>query len=435
MRPATTLAIAAAFVVAIVLVWSPTAPQTGALHILPCPDLDGDGQVTTLDIVVIESTWLGQEVPPAPIQADQDLDGDVDINDLNLIVAAFANTETCQDAPIGPKPDEPEMSLGAQGQIDCDGDGRDDYKPKQIEKPAKCTAIYNPDNPKKNEFQITIDANELPPGGYGGFFSELAGVCDPGPGCVAGWLTANRKPCKMEIVWPDSVKPNCKGGPARQPLHDDQTSNNPPHPLSTFTGTLVKVNAHCPGVGQFEVVLVALPSATGGTAYEDADKNVIPVKIVAFRNIDLDGDTTPESIGAADVLAINCVTPAKGALDADQDGCSDQAENGPLPELGGQRDYLNIWDVFTLDAQDAGGNNVGLGQGVALKANINIPNILLLASHFGDTGDTKIHPLSDATGPGYHTRFDRGPLQGDPPDGAVGILDILQMAAQFGLIC
>ena len=66
MRPATILAVAAALVVAAVLVSSPTAPQTRALHILPCPDLNGDGLVTSTDFLFIATTYVGQSVPPAP---------------------------------------------------------------------------------------------------------------------------------------------------------------------------------------------------------------------------------------------------------------------------------------------------------------------------------------------------------------------------------
>ena len=72
---------------------------------------------------------------------------------------------------------------------------------------------------------------------------------------------------------------------------------------------------------------------------------------------------------------------------------------------------------------------------------MSIADIFAVAGHFGDMGDTAIDPLSDASGAGYHTRFDRGVQVGDniwnlaPPDGAIDLSDIFAVAAQFGLDC
>ena len=68
-------------------------------------------------------------------------------------------------------------------------------------------------------------------------------------------------------------------------------------------------------------------------------------------------------------------------------------------------------------------------------------DIFAVAGHFGDTGDAGIDPLSDASGDGYHTRFDRGDQIGPnswnraPANGAITIEDIFAVAAQFGLNC
>jgi hypothetical protein len=71
----------------------------------PCPDLNGDGVVTVADIV-IESTYLGQSVPPAPPQADMNKDGLVDDADLALFSPPLLSPPewiaTCQTSPIGP---------------------------------------------------------------------------------------------------------------------------------------------------------------------------------------------------------------------------------------------------------------------------------------------------------------------------------------------
>jgi hypothetical protein len=81
------------------------APSVEATHAMPCPDLNGDGTLTVVDVTILAS-YMGWTVPPAPIQADMDLDGDVDQDDVDYfflpIYKPWPNfTFYCQDTPIG----------------------------------------------------------------------------------------------------------------------------------------------------------------------------------------------------------------------------------------------------------------------------------------------------------------------------------------------
>lgn len=104
--------------------------------------------------------------------------------------------------------------------------------------------------------------------------------------------------------------------------------------------------------------------------------------------------------------------------------------------LGGLRDPFSIWDVFDTRTEN------GLGAGAALTGVVGIEDVLDVAGHVGQRGTPSADPLSDASGPSYHTRFDRGGPQpgGDPWDlapanGSIGLGDILDAANQFGLMC
>jgi hypothetical protein len=72
---------------------------------MPCPDLDGNRTVNVAD-VVIESTYVGLSVPPAPLQADMNRDRDIDQDDLAYFTPPLLPPEeyiaSCQDKPIGP---------------------------------------------------------------------------------------------------------------------------------------------------------------------------------------------------------------------------------------------------------------------------------------------------------------------------------------------
>ena len=130
-------------------------------------------------------------------------------------------------------------------------------------------------------------------------------------------------------------------------------------------------------------------------------------------------------------------TPTPTLTDKDRDGCSNAQELQPKSAAGtgGGRDPNYIWDVFDTETEN------GLNAGTALGGTVNVGDIFAVAGHFGDTGDPGIDLLSDASGAGYHTRFDRGDQTGPnswnraPADGSVTIGDIFAIAAQFGLNC
>ena len=133
-------------------------------------------------------------------------------------------------------------------------------------------------------------------------------------------------------------------------------------------------------------------------------------------NGDSDGDNIPNGLDPDD----------------DNDGCMDEQELGTSATLGGQRDPHNFWDFFDTPT----------GTPPQRDRAVTIADVGAVVSRFGTTGDPGIHPLSTPPATGYHTAFDRSPLDLDggpwnlgPADGAVIIGDIGAVVAQFGHSC
>ena len=133
----------------------------------------------------------------------------------------------------------------------------------------------------------------------------------------------------------------------------------------------------------------------------------------------------------------------EGCPDADQDGCSDAAENGPNENLGGQRNSLYFWDFYDVWTHPPGDPT-----GWERNRVINLFDIIAVAMRFGPGLKlSKEAALAAALTPptndtGYHVGYDRGPIQSankwdrEPPDGDIGIPnDILGVAIQFGHNC
>ena len=126
--------------------------------------------------------------------------------------------------------------------------------------------------------------------------------------------------------------------------------------------------------------------------------------------------------------------------DDDNDGCTDVQELGTNPALGGLRDPHYFWDFYDVYAGDPHARDQA----------INIGDIGAVVARFGSFQEpppTKEEALAQAVtlpppAPAYHTALDRGgPIPGQnlwnlqPPDGAINIIDIGAVVAQFGHSC
>ena len=161
-------------------------------------------------------------------------------------------------------PTTPEtMSLGASGSgIGCDG--------------SACS-VTSP----TGSFTVTVDAEVAPDGGYSGVAAEV----------VLGGLTYNeREACSDELVWPDQTICVRSTGGGGQVRIGGGTGLIPPFDKSNYTGTLVELDIACPGEGEYELLLTALPFAQFGAGYVDLGGTPVFIKIVEERNLDLDGD-------------------------------------------------------------------------------------------------------------------------------------------------
>ena len=154
-------------------------------------------------------------------------------------------------------------------------------------------------------------------------------------------------------------------------------------------------------------------------------------------------------LDVTDAVRVNCGDPPPPPTDTpepvntDQDGCTDQAENGPDENLGGQRDFNYFWDFFDVWTHP-------VGQPLVFERNrvVNVPDIVAVAARFGPgtpadkptaLAAALTEPVDDTS---YHPAFDRGPVIGAnhwdraPADGAINVPDdILGIAQQFGHNC
>ena len=147
-------------------------------------------------------------------------------------------------------------------------------------------------------------------------------------------------------------------------------------------------------------------------------------------------EPTPVTLAGAPVLDIVIAplafTPTPTPTDIDQDGCSNAAELGTNPGLGGLREPDDFWDFFDTPNPNADPQR---------DRGINIADIFRVAARFGMTGDPNVDPLSTPPKTGYHPAYDRGPQNGAnswdraPADGGIAIGDIFAVAQQFGHDC
>ena len=155
------------------------------------------------------------------------------------------------------------------------------------------------------------------------------------------------------------------------------------------------------------------------------------------------------NVGSLDVNCSPLPTKQPDPGDSDQDGCSDVAENGSDPLLGGQRNYLYFWDFYDVWTRPQGDPN-----GWERNRVLNVFDILATARRFGpgdgpppgnqaalaDALAQALVPPTDDTS--YHPAYDRGPIIGangwnrGGPDAGINVVDdILGIARQFGHNC
>jgi hypothetical protein len=107
--------------------------------------------------------------------------------------------------------------------------------------------------------------------------------------------------------------------------------------------------------------------------------------------------------------------------DTDGDGCMDEQEAGLNENLGGRRSAVSPWDFYDANADYV----------------ISIPgDILLIAQHFGPSGDPRYDRSAPPSPDEEPDPTLREPWDMGPPDGHVNIpTDILGAAMQFGHSC
>ena len=128
----------------------------------------------------------------------------------------------------------------------------------------------------------------------------------------------------------------------------------------------------------------------------------------ALDRCDPDSDT--DGLTDSAEITIHGTDPLRP--DTDLDGCTDAQELGPDDNVGGRRDPTNPWDYFnpTMDGENR------------------VDDILAVIAHFGENDP----PNSD---PYDRTLLGPNPWDLGPPNGQVGIEDILNQAAQYGHDC
>ena len=278
-----------------------------------------------------------------------------------------------------------------------------------------------------------------------------------------------------EVKFPDADPDFRKRSPARPSgkegavAHSAFTGFIIPLPNSFQKTTFVNLTFNCaengqtPGQAHSSLMrLVSRNESPSGTVFDDDGVTSVPnvSGLTVECNPPPTATPTPTNTPTPTVTdtptptntttPVTCLTepPAtpfkqQAPCDTDQDGCSDQSENGALQFLGGQRNYLYHWDFFdvwTHPGDDPSGwerNRV-----------INIFDIIATGARFGpgpvlSKADALAQALVPPTdGGGYHPAYDRGPVFGannwdrEPPDGSINVVDdMLGIAKQFGHNC
>ena len=453
---------------------SPT-PSATPFPTPACPDIDGDGAVTTNDLWIGQS-WYLNSVPPAPVGVDRDGDGIILTTDLLSHYLTFGSKGcaaaepsgcACFPTPVTPVP-YPEMSLTVSSpSATCDGP-----------KPEKCFV------PSSSTFTVSISTHASPATAYLGFQTQFFyDILAYKP-----LVDAHDEVLAWEETLFDGRAPYAPTGLEGSVRH--RASALFGSGSTTYVGSIVELELNCQKAGNYTL---ALPSRTltnpQGSAYIlDVSFDYVAPLVTGTALLDLDGDTTAEIVDVADSLEIVCSGPQTPTLthtptktktptitltptmtdtptntptptttptptitptkqpdpgDTDGDGCSDAQENGPDENLGGRRSHVSYWDFYDVWTHPP-------GQPTAWERNkvINVFDILAVALRFGPgpVADKQTALAAALTQPvdeaGYHPAYDRGLVIGANnwnragPDGSINIVDdILGIAQQFGHTC
>lgn len=179
-----------------------------------------------------------------------------------------------------------------------------------------------------------------------------------------------------------------------------------------FKGVLANIHFTCAtiGTGQIDIVGGAgsqvsfydRPGVQGNRIFLASDPKV-PVTGGAAKQV-------------ADAVRIQCGTVLAGSTagDSDGDSCDDKREGGAFETLGGRRDYRNPWDFF-----DPTGDGF-----------VRTDDIIGVVARYG----------LDSSSFDYSNAYDRtylGPSAWNlgPPDGSVGVDDIIAITSVYGHRC
>ena len=242
---------------------------------------------------------------------------------LAIIALAFAVLTWGQGAPANTQA----ASIAAKTQMDIlVNDGQCDSTVQ-----SKCTLAID------SSFTVSLVPSTIPVGGQSAGYSGWQTLF------VYGDLLYKPLPsASNEISWDRSLlpvrAPASPTGKEGQIGHGDVSSFAPDpvtgkFPVSVQKTVLVTVTLNC--------------SRNAGGAFSQLlsmiDFNMSPSGVTFVLD---DGHTT--IVPNTGSMTINCQDKLEEPGDTDQDGCSDQAENGPFEYLGGQRDFFYFWDFYDV---------------------------------------------------------------------------------------
>ncbi|MDP3768135.1 MAG: flexitail domain-containing putative surface protein, partial [Dehalococcoidia bacterium] len=169
------------------------------------------------------------------------------------------------------------------------------------------------------------------------------------------------------------------------------------------------------------------PGLTVSDAQDLDAKAQAPLTVSAVPHKQPDGDTDGDTI------------PNSSDPDDDNDGCTDDRENGADPAQGGLRNPHHFWDFFDVWTQLAGNPPTWQRNKVVDL----FGDIFGVAMRFGASGNPSGDPLvAPTSSTGYHTAFDRAAAPGgsalnlQAADGTIDLFtDIFGVAFQFGHDC